>query len=398
MKHVFPVLAFACLIEILPLSASSLYGQASSECIPTNGQQFGAIQQEINKSKSMITQWRTQARYLMVLTLMVGTLGVAVGLLQRSDNRRCKGAMVAVGAAVSVITLINTTVFPADHRTFMRNVSQGRALINEIQDILCQFDPTQSLDNRTVTLEEIREKLKRIEALKDNLLTPPSLLQWAGLASHAYAQARIPSWVSKLPEDETSFFFLGVAESSSLTQAKESSSRDAMDKAVNQLSQSVPVRPEVLSEYVKDTAEVADTAFSYNRESRIYTYFTLLKLRQAFAKPEFIKVFTTEREIQAVLDTYKRAIEDKDITLFQSIFRQLAPTELRRLSESFAQANRQTVELTVEKIQVNGDEAEAKGRRKDVFVSREGKTTRDESDFVFKLKHTPQGWVIMAAK
>src|SRR5688572_877404 len=117
MKHVFPVLAFACLIEILPLSASSLYGQASSECIPINGQQFGAIQQEINKSKSMITQWRTQARYLMVLTLMVGTLGVAVGLLQRSDNRRCKGAMVAVGAAVSVITLINTTVFPADHRT-----------------------------------------------------------------------------------------------------------------------------------------------------------------------------------------------------------------------------------------------------------------------------------------
>jgi hypothetical protein len=239
--------------------------------------------------------------------------------------------MVAVGAAVSVITLINTTVFP-DHRTFMRNVSQGRTLINEIRDILCQFDPTQSFDNRDATLDEVREKLKRVTALKDSLLTPPSLLQWAGLASHAYAQAQMPSRVSKLLEDGASFFFLGVAENTSLTQAKEDSSRD-----------------------------------------------------------------TIEREIQTVLDTYKRAIEEKNITLFQSIFRRLAPTELRRLSESFAQANRQTVELKVEKIQVNGDEAEAKGRRKDVFVSTEGKTTRDESDFVFKLKHTPQGWVIMAA-
>jgi hypothetical protein len=279
-----------------------------------------------------MTQWRTQTRYLMVLTLMVGTLGVAVGLLQRYDNRRCKGAMLAVGAAVSVIALINTTVFPADHRTFMRNVSQGRLLLSEIRDILYQFDPTQSFDIRDATLDEVREKLKRITALKDSLLTPPSLLQWAGLASYAYAQAQMPSWVSKLPEDGTGFFFLGVAESPSLTQAKESSSRDAI-----------------------------------------------------------------EREIQAVLETYKRAIEEKNITLFQSIFRRLAPTELRRLSESFAQAKRQTVELSVEKIQVSGDEAEAKGRRKDVFVSTEGRTTRDESDFVFKLKNTPQGWVIVAA-
>jgi hypothetical protein len=361
MKHVSPVLAFACLIEILPLSTSSLYGQASSECIPTNGQQFVAIQQEINESKSMITEWRTQARYLIVLTLLVGTLGVVVGVLQKYDNPRSKGTTVAVGAAVSVITLINATVFPADYRTFMRNASQGRALIKEIRDILCEFDPTQSLDNRKAMLEEIRERLKRIRALEDNLRTPPSLLQRAGLASHAYAQAQMPSWVSRLPEDGTSFFFRGVAESTSLTQAKESSARDAMDNAVNQLSQSVPARPKALPE------------------------------------PEFIKVFTTEREIQAVLETYKRAIEEKDITLFQSIFRELAPTELRRLSESFAQAKRHTVELKVEKIQVNGDEAEAKGRRRDVFVSTEGKTTRDESAFVFKLKHTPQGWVIMAA-
>ena len=209
MKHVIPVLTFACLIEILPLSFSSLYGRVSSECIPTNGQQFGAIQQEINKSKLMMTQWRTQTRYLMVLTLMVGTLGIAEGLLQRYDNRRFKGSMLAVGAAVSVITLINTTVFPADHRTFMRNVSQGRTLINEIRIFLRQFDPTQSFDNRDATLVEIREKLKRITALKDSLLTPPSLLQWAGLASHAYAQAQMPSRVSKLPEDGASFFFLG---------------------------------------------------------------------------------------------------------------------------------------------------------------------------------------------
>jgi len=101
-------------------------------------------------------------------------------------------------------------------------------------------------------------------------------------------------------------------------------------------------------------------------------------------------------EIQAALDTYKRAIEAKDLALLQKIRPGLTAAELRRIREAFAQGRSQSVDLSVQGIDVAGDEAEARGRRLDVFVSKDGQTFRSEGAFVFKLRRLPSGWVIDA--
>ncbi len=101
-------------------------------------------------------------------------------------------------------------------------------------------------------------------------------------------------------------------------------------------------------------------------------------------------------EIRATLDTYKRAIENKDVGLFQQVRPNLSDAELRRVRASFEQSKSQTVDLKIDSIEVNGDEAQAKGRRLDVFVPKEGRPVQNEAPFVFKLKKTASGWVIQA--
>src|SRR5262249_25174394 len=98
-------------------------------------------------------------------------------------------------------------------------------------------------------------------------------------------------------------------------------------------------------------------------------------------------------EIRAVLDTYRQAIERKDAGLLPKGRPGVNPADVRA---SFEQVKTHQVELAIQSVEVNGDQAEAKGRRRDVVVQNDGRTFRNESGFVFKLRRTPAGWVIDA--
>ncbi len=97
-------------------------------------------------------------------------------------------------------------------------------------------------------------------------------------------------------------------------------------------------------------------------------------------------------EIRTVLDTYRQAIEARDARLLRKVRPGLGPAEVRRL----AQTQSHKLDLAIDRVDVNGDEAEAKGRRTDVVVSRDGRTFRNEAAVVFKLRRAGAGWVIDA--
>jgi predicted Ser/Thr protein kinase len=98
-------------------------------------------------------------------------------------------------------------------------------------------------------------------------------------------------------------------------------------------------------------------------------------------------------EIRAVLDSYRQAIERKDAALLEKVRPGLNPADIRA---SFDQTKSHQVELAIQSIDVNGDQAEAKGRRRDVVIQPDGRTFRNESAFAFKLRRVPAGWVIDA--
>jgi hypothetical protein len=103
-------------------------------------------------------------------------------------------------------------------------------------------------------------------------------------------------------------------------------------------------------------------------------------------------------EIRKVLDDYKRAYESKDLALLLKV-RPLNATEAKKVEASFKQSRSQRVDLTVQTIDVTpaGDQAEARGRRRDELVSTQGQKFEHEAAFVFKLRKTAAGWIIADA-
>ena len=104
-----------------------------------------------------------------------------------------------------------------------------------------------------------------------------------------------------------------------------------------------------------------------------------------------------QADIRKVLDDYKRAIESKNLALFLKV-RPVSASEAKKVEDSFKQSRSQRVDLTVQKIDVTGDQAEARGRRRDEFISVQGQKFDNEVAFVYKLRKTDAGWVIADVK
>ncbi len=98
--------------------------------------------------------------------------------------------------------------------------------------------------------------------------------------------------------------------------------------------------------------------------------------------------------IRRALDTYVRAIEGKDVALFRSVRPALSADEERRLRASFAQVEKQDIELKVESIAVSGDTAEARVSRVDM-VQAGGRAQTSRSAQTIRLARRGAAWVIV---
>lgn len=103
-------------------------------------------------------------------------------------------------------------------------------------------------------------------------------------------------------------------------------------------------------------------------------------------------------EIRSVLDAYVRAIETKNLASLQQVRPGLTADEINRMRVANEIKKSHKVDLKVDEITVNGDEARATGRREDDINLKEGQRIRQDSRFVYTLKHGPRGWFIQEAR
>jgi serine/threonine protein kinase len=103
-------------------------------------------------------------------------------------------------------------------------------------------------------------------------------------------------------------------------------------------------------------------------------------------------------EIRGVLDTYVRAIETKNLASLQQVRPGLTADEINRMRVANEIKKSHKVDLKVDEITVNGDEARATGRREDDINLKEGQRIRQDSKFTYTLKHGPRGWFIQEAR
>ena len=101
-----------------------------------------------------------------------------------------------------------------------------------------------------------------------------------------------------------------------------------------------------------------------------------------------------EQAIRQVVATYGRAIENKDLALYRSIWPTLSSEQARLVQEGFRAVSSQRVELTVTNIARQGNEATVTVRRRDMFQAGGQQSTRDSQQ---TMTMTRQGsrWVIV---
>jgi len=99
-------------------------------------------------------------------------------------------------------------------------------------------------------------------------------------------------------------------------------------------------------------------------------------------------------EIRALLDSFVRAVETKDVDLMRRVRPNLTPKELKQARDSNDAKRSHKLDLRVYNITINGDDAEVDGLREDVIVLNSGQIIQDGTPFSWTLKRDARGWVL----
>lgn len=235
-----------------------------------------------------VQHWESLATLQIVLTIAVIIFGALVTILQGSSRGWCKTATLALGAGVSIITGISTKVFPADYRALEKSAVQVRSVLRELSEILDRFDPQQTPENRLELRAEFMKKYADIDTIEKQLFARNSILGEPGVV-YAAVVRKEPEWVTNIPTDSRSLFFVGVGEDSSLAKANQLSFEDAVHCAASALSSKVVAQSKArmgppstaLTDFVRKSLQVDNTYFAFDRDKYVYRYYTLARVTRA---------------------------------------------------------------------------------------------------------------------
>jgi|RhiMetdeSRZDD1v2_1073273.scaffolds.fasta_scaffold112446_2 hypothetical protein len=111
--------------------------------------------------------------------------------------------------------------------------------------------------------------------------------------------------------------------------------------------------------------------------------------------PGTVTAESAESAIRSTLEEYRLAIESRDLGALRHVRPALTPAEMQRFQRAFDQLEHLEVTLTVESMAVNGDQAEVRGVREDLFITKDGQRLRNRAPFRYRLQTSSDRWIIL---
>ena len=116
--------------------------------------------------------------------------------------------------------------------------------------------------------------------------------------------------------------------------------------------------------------------------------------RAASKMPEARPAKGSDVDVRARMADYAKAIETKNLTLLQQVRPGLDEGEIRRWARAFEMTRSRKVDLRLQEVTVEGEQARVVGRRIDVLVLNDGQKIQSDTRFVCRLVQRRGGWVI----
>ncbi|MBM2846329.1 MAG: hypothetical protein HW407_1641 [Bacteroidetes bacterium] len=272
---------------------------------------YDRLKEQLTEARGTFDKWSVYGTIIVILTCLIGILGALAGLMAQKWGKW----KIAFGFCVTILTVINSTVFEADYRTYWRLSDEGHDLAWKVDIDLASYQEASDAD-RLEFFQSIQENFGKMKELKQTLhgLKPGSdvtVNQMGGvLTSVAFAaggQPR-PTWVTRLPSDGNSIYCVGVDYDNSIKLATLGSLEDARRNCMSYLlllfegaapsSGSRSKYQDIASFIVSSrSVRVADTYYEYDVNTRRYTYYTLLQVQRELAQNDV--AFFTETKQQS---------------------------------------------------------------------------------------------------
>lgn len=327
------------------------------------------VNSTLDEPVKRIEAWRSEARISMLLTISVIILGALSGVLPKLEFRWNKTATLIAGAAISVITALNSSVYN-DSRTLTNLAQQGSLLVTRLKVDTLHLDATKSEHQQEIraNLHNFLNSFAALERLNvttpanksDKLTSDFSLIRaaQAGDRFQQYMQQSIPRdeegypyWVKSPPKDSANLYFVGIGIAAGLTDAKQESFDDARKQAANYLRKTFkmesPGKVDVddLAVYLVEADKTEQTYFSQNRKDKLYRYYTLIKLNKILLKAD-LALYSTFKKVPAdkyfgrLIDKAQSTYTDRRHTLYSKYFEHASETVPAEVLQEFNEARR----------------------------------------------------------
>ncbi len=243
--------------------------------------------------RDTLSELRTNYRIQVATMILVGLLGVLAALLQSMNSTFVKKATVAVGFAISAITVVANTLDMNNHKQIAAKIERAKSAVDRMVEAQRMYVNYPAPHNE-VGLEDFRKHhlaFLSIVAPPDNSPTGTSHSRLT-LFPAAYADSNLPKWLTTPPENSRNLYFVGVADSFQLRDAQTEANQNAKAAATQFLRGAIDTSMEssaastVRDDDLASTAEEVENHVTYDDKTKIYRYYSLVRVNRLQAQTD----------------------------------------------------------------------------------------------------------------
>lgn len=302
-----PVPALACGLLLFSVVLSSPV-QADTLVDATTQAYFNEILHECN---AQLEAWQRLWLIEVALAFLVLALGAVSAAIQNFSFKSVKIITVVCGLIITITTGFINLVGWNDYRTLDKSIARVQSIIRNMERAKRDYAIVKAED-KPVPLKMFGELYADFKRLQE---PPPDQIanvfeRGLGLVSAAYAREDVPSWVRTVPENAKNLYFVGIADSARLDDAKANSRDNAIQNATRFLAEKLHATGESgmdvynLVPSLLKSAEDVDSYIDFDAKNGTYRYYSLIRVNKSVAEAD-VRLFAVQRGVNAPADTIK---------------------------------------------------------------------------------------------